>query len=88
MPIVHFQSYPHVWKARVAFWGGQKQRGIDMVPLLSPQPTKTPFYCENRRAIYIAHNDVFHERTKHIKIDSHMTHQDLMKGNLWLNLFY
>ena len=54
----------------------------------APQPTKTPFYCDNRNVIYLAHNDLFHEHTKHIKIDGHVTHQDLMNGNLWLNLLY
>ena len=49
-----------------------------------PQPTATPLYCDNRNAIYIAHNDVFHECTKHIKIDYHITHQHLKKGNLKL----
>ncbi|KAL5827461.1 hypothetical protein ACOSQ3_019299 [Xanthoceras sorbifolium] len=50
----------------------------------APQPTATPIYCDNRNAIYIAHNDVFHERTKHIEIDCHITRQHLKKGILKL----
>ena len=50
----------------------------------APQPTATPLYCDNRSAIYIAHNDVFHEHTKHIEIDCHITCQHLKKGNLKL----
>jgi hypothetical protein len=50
-----------------------------------PQSTSSPIHCDNRSAIQIAHNDVFHERTKHIEIDCHFIRHHLQHGILHLH---
>jgi len=42
----------------------------------------TPIYYDNISAIQIAHNDVFHEQTKHIEIDCHFVLHHLLQGSL------
>ena len=45
------------------------------------------FYCDNKSAIQIACNLVFHEQTKHIDIDFHTTRQELQCETINYPLF-
>ena len=46
--------------------------------------TAPKLHYDNRSAIQIAHNDVFHERTKHINIDCHFIRHHLLQDTLTL----
>uniref|UniRef100_A0A2N9GUB1 Reverse transcriptase Ty1/copia-type domain-containing protein n=1 Tax=Fagus sylvatica TaxID=28930 RepID=A0A2N9GUB1_FAGSY len=50
----------------------------------APQTTSTPIHSDNHSAIHIAHNDIFHERTKHIEIDCHFIRHHLQQNALHL----
>ncbi|XP_052113169.1 retrovirus-related Pol polyprotein from transposon RE1 [Arachis duranensis] len=46
------------------------------MPLTAP----ITIFCDNRSAIHIAANPIFHERTKHIEVDCHITREKLQSG--------
>jgi hypothetical protein len=55
-----------------------------LIDMGAPQITSTPIHCDNCSVIHIAHNDVFHERIKHIEIDCHFIRHHLQQSALHL----
>ena len=50
---------------------------------IQPSATAT-LYCDNKSAKHIAHNQSFHERTKHIDLDCHVVREKIQANLLHL----
>ena len=47
-------------------------------------PSTALQFCENQSAMQLAHNPVYHERTKHIEIDCHIVREKVQQGIITL----
>jgi len=52
--------------------------------MVATQLFSTSLHCDNRSAIQIAYNDVFHEGPKHIEVDCHFIIHNLVVNDLHL----
>jgi hypothetical protein len=45
-------------------------------------PKTSNLCCDNKSSIYIASNQTFHERTKHIEMDCHYVREEFLRGTI------
>lgn len=56
-----------------------------LVDLSIPPPLSVPVHSESKATIHIAKNPVFHEQTKHVKLDCHFVCQQFVSGLITLS---
>ena len=56
-----------------------------LVELAVSVPQPISLYCDNRSAQHIAENEVFQERTKHLKMDCHYVRENVQSGFIQLH---
>ena len=52
----------------------------NLLPSLGFAVSPALMHCNNQAALHIAANPVFHERTKHIKVNCHFVQENLISG--------
>ncbi|CAM8965343.1 unnamed protein product [Rhodiola kirilowii] len=55
-------------------------RLLEDFQIIIPRPMS--LFCDSNAAIYIAHNPIFHERTKHVELDCHLVRQHVQSSFL------
>lgn len=53
-----------------------------MLELFVPLYRATIIYCDNVSAVYLSHNPVQHQRTKHVEIDIHFVREKVRLGHI------
>lgn len=54
------------------------KRLLEDLKISNPLPMKV--FCDNKGAISVAHNPIFHDRTKHVEVDKHFIKEKLDNG--------